>query len=221
MNIKRDTKNLSPKKLKSYKLTSDNYKLSAFRNLPPTTYHLPPTRGFTLIEMLVSIAVFMVVMTVASGSLASIIDGNGKAQSLKSAVNNLNFAMENMEKNIRVGTDYVGGESCSPADTCIGFTSYKDSASDGNDFIVYRFNAESIERCVKPNSSYLISSCNATDYIRLTAPEVHIDYANFFPSSPSGTAKPRVLIVIGGSAGTKERIKTKFNLQTTVSQRQF
>ena len=52
----------------------------------------------------------MVVMTVASGSLASIIDGNGKAQSLKSAVNNLNFAMENMEKNIGVGTDYVGGE---------------------------------------------------------------------------------------------------------------
>ena len=192
------------------------------------TKKLPPKKllfgGFTLVEMLVSISVFMVVMLVAASSPLSIIDGNGKAQSLKSAINNLNFALEDMEKNIRVGTDYKWGTSYCPSgkDDCIGFTSYKDSASDGNDFIVYRFNDKSIERCVKPNStSYTISNCSIFDYIRITAPEVYIDYLGFYPSSPSGTENPRVLIVVGGYAGEKERIKTKFNLQTTVSQRPF
>ena len=79
-------------------------KPSSFRNLQPTTYNLPPNLGFTLVEMLVSISVFLVVMLVAASSLLSIIDGNNKAQSLKSAINNLNFALEDMEKNIRVGT---------------------------------------------------------------------------------------------------------------------
>ena len=203
-------------------------KPSSFRNLQPTTYNLPPNLGFTLVEMLVSISVFLVVMLVAASSLLSIIDGNNKAQSLKSAINNLNFALEDMEKNIRVGTDYKWGTSYCPSnkDDCIGFTSYKDSPTDGNDFendfIVYRFNNESIERCVKPNStSYTISNCSTSDYIRMTAPEVHIDYLGFYPSFPSGVEKQRVLIVIGGYAGTKPKIQTKFNLQTTVSQRGF
>lgn len=197
--------NIITKKLLLKKLSANSYKLTA-------------NNGFTLIEMLVSIAVFMVVMTVASGSLASIIEGNGKAQSLKSAINNLNFSLESMAKNIRVGTDYSGGASCSQQDACIGFTSYKDSDGDSNkDYVVYRFNNnQSIERCVN-----LSGSTNCSNFTRLTAPEVHIEYANFYINTPTLPAKPRVLIVVGGYAGTKERIKTKFNLQTTVSQRQF
>jgi prepilin-type N-terminal cleavage/methylation domain-containing protein len=220
MNINTIAKNLLPKKLKSYKLQAISCKLKSFRNLPPTTYHLQPSaKGFTLVEMLVSISVFLVVMLVAASSLLSIIDGNNKAQSLKSAINNLNFALEDMEKNIRVGTDYsVNG--CSSANACIGFTSYKDSASDGNDFIVYRLNNKSIERCIKPTAT-TISNCLSGDYVRMTAPEVQIDHLGFYPSSPSGIEKKRVFIVIGGSTGSKEKIKTEFNLQTTVSQRGF
>ena len=223
------TKKLFPKKLKSYPPATTAVghvgrgHLKPIRSpLQPTTYNPQPNLGFTLVEMLVSISVFLVVMLVAASSLLSIIDGNNKAQSLKSAINNLNFALEDIEKNIRIGTDYNWGVDYCPSgkDDCIGFTSYKDSASDGNDFIVYRFNDKSIERCVKPNSTYTISDCS-TSYIKITAPEVYIDYLGFYPSSPSGVEKQRVLIVIGGFAGTKERIKTKFNLQTTVSQRGF
>ncbi|MBM2817475.1 MAG: seg [Parcubacteria group bacterium] len=197
-------------------------KPSSFRNLQPTTYNLQPNLGFTLVEMLVSISVFLVVMLVAASSLLSIIDGNSKAQSLKSAINNLNFALEDMEKNIRVGTDYpLSG--CTDTDCSIGFRSYQDSDNSGdNDFMYYKLINESIKECTVITDKPPTNDClDDGDYTNITAPEVHIDHFGFYPSSPSGIAKPRILITVGGWAGTKEKIKTKFNLQTTVSQRAF
>ncbi|MEK9182225.1 MAG: prepilin-type N-terminal cleavage/methylation domain-containing protein [Patescibacteria group bacterium] len=65
------------RKLKSrfLKLKANSYKLkailSAFRNLPPTTYHLQPSphnlkpnRGFTLVELLVTLSLFVVITTI-------------------------------------------------------------------------------------------------------------------------------------------------------------
>ncbi len=63
-------------------------------------------KGFTLVEMLVAIAVFMIVMTVAVGSLVAIIDSNRKAQAIKNVINNINFALESISKDMRVGRDY-------------------------------------------------------------------------------------------------------------------
>lgn len=194
------------------KLSTDSYQLSE-KKLTANSYKLKADRGFTLVEMLVSISVFLVVMLVAASSLLSIIDGNAKAQSLKSAINNLNFALESMQKNIRVGKDYPTSSG-----SIFQFTSYEDSDNSGaNDTVIYKLIGESIKRCVVAGSN----SCSGNDkFTTITAPEVHIDYINFYPSV-SGTENPRVLIVVGGYAGEKERIKTKFNLQTTVSQRPF
>lgn len=183
-----------------------------FKNLQPTTYHpassvgrLQPSRGFTLVEMLVAVATFMIVMLIAAGSLASIIDGNNKAQYLKSAINNLNFALESMGKNIRVGTNYstdYSGTNCS--NKCISFTSYE------NKSVTYRWNETdgSLERCV--------DLCSGV-FTRMTAKEVKITDMKFYLEE--SLKPPRVLITVSGEAGTKERLKTKFNLQTTVAQR--
>src|SRR3989338_9484397 len=69
--------------------------------------------GFTLIEMIVSIALFAVVMTVAVGALLSLTGANKKAQALQSVMNNLNISVDSMVRNIRMGRDYecVGGTS--------------------------------------------------------------------------------------------------------------
>lgn len=218
------------KKISFKKLTVNSYKLKAilhiFQNLKSKncnlkffSRNLSSTRGFTLVEMLVSISVFMVVMTVATTSLLSIIDGNNKAQSLKSAINNLNFALESMQKNIRVGTNYSGGTNCPEEDTCIIFDSYKDLNDDSdmdNDTVIYRYNNtdKSIERCENPGFS-----CNLkSKFTRLTAPEVEVKSLKFYISS---SQPPRVLITLRGETGSKQKIKTNFNLQTTVSQRAF
>lgn len=179
------------------------------KNLQPTTYNPKPNSGFTLVETLVSISVFMVVMTVAAGSLLSIIDGNGKAQSIKSAVNNLNFAIESMAKEIRMGSGYGCAGTCTSGVDNISFTSYRDSNNSGsNDSVVYKLNGSLIERCVDGDT------CQ-----QMTAEEVKIESLKFYIV---GTEPARILVAISGTAGgTKVKLQTTFNLQTTVSQRSF
>lgn len=62
--------------------------------------------GFTLVEMVVSLAIFSIVAVVALGALVKIIDTNKKAQTLQSSITNLNFALESMSREMRVGTSY-------------------------------------------------------------------------------------------------------------------
>ena len=89
---------------------------------------LSDKRAFSLIEIMVAVAIFSVVMLVAVGSLIALIDANRKAQAIKSVMNNLNFAVESMVRNARVGTDF----HCESDGTNITtVTSTKDCDSNG------------------------------------------------------------------------------------------
>ena len=63
--------------------------------------------GFTLVEMIVSVAIFTIVAFVAVGALLKVIDANKKSQSLKTSINNLNFALESLSREMRVGSNYT------------------------------------------------------------------------------------------------------------------
>ena len=67
------------------------------------------TGGFTLIELMVSISIFSVVMIIVIGALISLNDANKKAQALRAVVDNLNFAIEDMTRNIKTGSEYSCG----------------------------------------------------------------------------------------------------------------
>lgn len=67
--------------------------------------------GFTLIEIIVSLAIFTIVAVVAVGAFIKILDANKKAQALQSATNNLNFALESMTREMRVGSLYTIGST--------------------------------------------------------------------------------------------------------------
>jgi prepilin-type N-terminal cleavage/methylation domain-containing protein len=63
-------------------------------------------KGFTLIEMVVAIMIFVMVAMVALGALIKIVDANRKSISMKNSITNLNFALESMTRELRVGSDY-------------------------------------------------------------------------------------------------------------------
>ena len=70
-------------------------------------------KGFTLIEVMVSISIFTVVMVVALGAILSIVNANRKAQSLHTVINNVNLAVETMTRDLRTGYGYkCGGIDC-------------------------------------------------------------------------------------------------------------
>lgn len=171
-------------------------------------------RGFLLVEMLVSIALFSIVIVVAVGALISVIEANRKAQSIKSVSNNLSFVLESMSRNIRMGRAY----SCtaeynpsSPVDCPTGGSAVTFVSQEG-DTITYLYNANSerLERRIGLGSSFL----------PLTAPEVRITSAVFRVdgTSRSDTDQPRVIMNIKGEAGSL-RGEVEFNIQSMASQR--
>lgn len=85
------------------------------------------TGGFTLVEIMVALGVFTIVAVVAMGAFLKIIDANKKSQTLKTAINNINFALESMSREMRVGSMY----------TCSGglFTGGQDQFDDPSDRI--------------------------------------------------------------------------------------
>jgi prepilin-type N-terminal cleavage/methylation domain-containing protein len=165
-------------------------------------------RGFTLIEMMVSVFLFSIVIVIATGALVSILGANRKAQAVKSVMNNLNFALDSMTRSIRTGTDYdCGTAQCDPTN---GTSEFSFTDTDGRD-VIYRLNnaTERIEREVDKEG-----------FLPLTSPGVIVERLTFYVDGESDTDReqPRVLIILKGEAGEGKTLTT-FNLETLVSQR--
>src|SRR3989344_2710842 len=163
--------------------------------------------GFTLIELIVAVGVFMVVMTITLSAFLNIIDIQKKTEAFRKVNDNLNFAMEAMMREIREGKSYSDTD-CSGSDFC--FTD-KDGKA-----IKYELNA----------GGYIERKEGSGDWLRMTSDGIKITRLSFFVSGeetyPSGDRQqPLVTISIGGESGEKEKLKSKLNLQATVSQRKL
>lgn len=185
-------------------------------------------KGFTLVEIIVAMSIFTVVALIAAGALLSVADANRKAQVLKSVMNNLNFSLESMSREIRVGSTYycndviegtVPGGFSSPRNCSTGgnFLAFEKSDGDttiSSDQIIYRLNGTIIEKSIN----------GGTTFIGLTPPEVRINETDglrfYVTGAPQGDGKqPKLTIVVRGEAGIKNKTITDFSLQTSVSQR--
>jgi prepilin-type N-terminal cleavage/methylation domain-containing protein len=204
-------------------------------------------RGFTLIEILVSVGIFSVVMVIALGALLAVSAGERKGETIKSVVNNLDFALESMSRTVRTGLYYHCGTSNVPGS---GELSPQDCASPGSNFFIFKSNdaanpyvayclsGSSIWRLQAPTLSGLSTSCGSGSYLQMTAPEVKITNLTFYVngslgypaggssacSSPGSTAdciQPRVVMAVSGSISSGDISKTDFNIQTTITQRLY
>ncbi len=183
--------------------------------------------GFTLIEMIVSVGLFAVVMTISVGVILSVIDGNRKTQAINSVVNNLNFSIDAMVRDIKTGHNYycaatqnmlgfsyaAVGSGCAPG-TASNFISFL--SSDGRS-ITYRYDSTQ-KRIFK--DIYLTTGGGATSY-PVTSTEISVNQPfGFYVSTPSPSiGQPKVFLVLSGTASTSANSISNFSLQTTISQR--
>ncbi len=181
--------------------------------------------GFTVIEMIVSLSLFIVVSLIGVGSLLTIIEANRRAQSLKSVVNNLSFGLESLSKTMRVGSTYhcntgpsvpAGFDSarnCSsaPGGDLIAFEASAGNPSSSADQIIYRLNGTKIERSIN----------GGTSFFPVTSSEVNVTSLNFyvFGANSGDGLHPRVIIIMRGNVDLGKNARTDFNIQTSVSQR--
>ena len=234
----------SMKKFTVYSLQFIEYTRRRFvssRILPTANCKLATSRqrGFTLVEMMVAVALFAVVMTSSVGALLSMVSANRKAQALQSVMNNLNVALDGMVRNVRMGVAYHCGDAietnkttlstrtdCVSGGELLAFEAFGNSLTDTGDQWVYWF-----------EDGRLYKSEDARDTtLPVTAPEIIIDSFQVFVtgaegtlSSSGNTVQPKVVFSIQGTAGSEgnafsvvggaARIRTTFNIQAVASQR--
>lgn len=197
------------------------------------------SRGFTLIEMMVAVSLFAIVMLIGVGALLSLVQANARAQAINSVMNNLNAALEDMSRSIRVGTTY----HCeTPSSIPSALTSPKNCESGGGYLLAFEPAGSDISPITNPDYQPEVYRLNGTQlerslfggaegtWVAMTAPEVQIDQFSFYvigacsssgsgsACAPSDTIQPRVVMSIRGSAQVPGG-RTTFNVQASVVQR--
>lgn len=190
-------------------------------------------RGFTLVEMLVSVALFSMVMVVALGALLALSEANRKAELLSEATNNFNSAVDSMTRAIRTGTQYhCGAGTLSAPQDCQAsngtqFAFLPNGASLSSQIVVYKFSASGCPNNVA--GCILRSQDGGTTFAAITSPDIVITSLKFYVvGAPQGSqtfgtqtlsVQPKVEILIGGYVTTKSGVTSTFNVQTSVTQR--
>lgn len=170
-------------------------------------------KGFTLLEMVVAVGVFAVAATIAGGVLLNVSDAQQKILTLRVTQDNLNYALDVMGKEIRTGTSYHCGSDISlvPLDCPSGSSSFTFLNASGQT-VTYRLNSQRLQ----------VSKDGGANWQFLTSSDlIIIDQLAFYTRGAPASDKmqPRVTVVLRGVAGLKEKIKSRLNIQTTISQR--
>lgn len=192
-------------------------------------------KGFTLVELMVAVAVFSIVMVTAASALLNVIEANRKAQAIKTAINNINFALEAISKDMRVGTGY----ECSDG----GGNFVANCPIDGGDRIRYRsvqagpdgdkklyayyyFDKDPDVGAIMGCIEDIAGDCSVygANYTRLTSEEIKITRARFYVvgnglDAAGKRQQPRMVMTLTGKVNEGKKTETEFDLQTSVSQR--
>ena len=188
---------------------------------------LSTNQGFSLVELLVSLSLFTIVLTMAVGSLLVLVDANARAQNMQQVMTNLSFALDSIAREVRTG----GGLYCSSSDidpdldsattndctsgTYISVVEGGESLTSGasSPRVTFRYNAGelSVERRVADGPWYAITSAN------VTITDMFFYVADSTVDGDDQQAN--VTIYIAGYAGSLPTVDTAFEVETTVAKR--
>ncbi len=197
-------------------------------------------RGFTLIEIIVSLMIFSIVAVVALAALVKIVDANKKAQTTQDAVVGLSFSLEAMSRELRTASN-IRCEAVSSGSVVnpTSFVAQACPSTGHNQLIVFRsantdytstppcrfvyaylftgsgpYQLKKAEQKTKGNNCSDTFDSSSFDSI-IPTDVVLTDYE----LGTSASTFPIVFIGLSGYAGTREQVKTYFNVQSAVSER--
>lgn len=186
------------------------------------------SRGFTLIELMVSLTVFSIVMVVSVGTLLIMIDSNAKAQALYSSSVNLSFALDSMTRELRTGYKYecrttmVSHASALPTGRgdC-------DTAGSPGVFIAFTRERDGVRMAYQLNGSSLEQKIGSGDWLTITSEDVVV---NIFEMVVTNTAtvsgggdgeQPIINLKVRGYVNNGLDQDTDFNIQSHIVERRL
>jgi len=197
--------------------------------------------GYTLIETLIAVALFIVVVTIGMGALLNANALYNKSKNMRSILDNLSFTMEDMSRNIKTGSDYrcitSTGDFTSnnivtdsnvntpkSGQSCWGIAFEPSGGIEGSgDQWIYYIGTLGLDPTIRIYKSVDVNG--ALNFVQMTPNEVTIDQSYGFSvlgaESPStgDQQQPFVTIRLVGHI-LYNGVSTPFSLQTSVSQRE-
>jgi prepilin-type N-terminal cleavage/methylation domain-containing protein len=173
---------------------------------------LKNNKGFTMVELLVAIASFVIIVSIAVGGFSGALRSQRQSIALLNANYNSSLVLEQIAREIRTGMNFCDqNPPCSPplgGGQVLTNQLYFTNAYGQN--VVYRLNNFGIEK-----------SINGGTFKKITADDVSVEYLNFILNGhglPDGK-QTRITILIGIKSKESSVSGSVVNLQTTVSPR--
>ena len=201
-------------------------------------------KGFTLIETLVSLGLLAMILVISGGTVVSVLDINKRNLAISSVVNNLNYSIDSMIRDIKTGymykCNYAGNNTIAGIKNDINETSPTTADCVDGDSITLISTISGIDTVVKyefsnnqQKNKYIKktvydTSGIATSYSITDNNNVNVDSLKFTVKNPDALdcskticdyGQPSVAIVIKGKAGNLNLEVSNFYLQTFISQR--
>jgi prepilin-type N-terminal cleavage/methylation domain-containing protein len=188
--------------------------------------HTKKNAGFTLVEMIVAMGLFVIVAYVASMALLGLVNANRQVRSRQLVVDNLGFVIENLVRDIRTSYAYhcgdPSGDLSSPRDCTIG--------DPYNNFIALTTDTPN-SRGAGVGLSYQFETVNGKGVIAesvnggplqpITLDQVDIQQLHFVVngSAPNDGISSRATLVLRAIVGEGTKSQAEYDIQTSVSQR--
>ncbi len=176
--------------------------------------------GFTLVELLVALGIFLIVITIAMTSLLKLSSSNHIAQISRKALDNMDFVFDDITREARLGKNYhcgVDGDEKDGAskDCHDGATSFAFTRIDDGQIIRYK-------KETKNGFEVITKKIGSAAAQSLTAEGVNIPLLKFyvFGSGVADGYSARVLVTLQAELKQGERYVSRINLQTNIAQRE-
>ncbi len=173
------------------------------RDLKPKTQNLKPDKGFTIVELLVAMSLFVVLIGITTGGFIRALRTQRLTVALMAANDNANLTLEQMAREIRTGYNFN-----KVSDTELQFVNAN------NIVVFYRLNEGAIERGTE--DVFLQRT-----YRKITADNVKIIYfkINLLGNNSGDSYPPRITISLSVGIASKYFENVSTDIQTTISSR--
>jgi prepilin-type N-terminal cleavage/methylation domain-containing protein len=178
-------------------------------------------RGFTLVELIVAIALFGLVMIMALSTLLSVTNNNRTAQTSREALDNIDFALDDIIREARLGKNYhcdvAAGAVGAPQDCISPASSFALTRLDTNDIVQYAI----VTTGGRSTITKQVTSGGMVGPVQiLTSDGVNISLLKFLVtgSGEKDGKQARALIALRATI-KDDKVARDINLQTTISQR--